>query len=66
MQEGGHVGVGGRHAFFAVIGILVLALMWQSRALPWQGPPRILNRFFRIIRRAFQVLLLAIALWSLV
>jgi len=49
-----------------VIGILVLALIWQSRALPWQGPPRILNRFFRIIRRAFQVLLLAIALWSLV
>ncbi len=60
------VGTPGRHVFFALVGVLVLALVWQSRTLPWRGPARPGNRWLRIIGRSFSLLMLAIAAWSLV
>ena len=59
------IGTQGRLAFFAIIGLLVLTMVWQSRALPWRATERAGNRWLKIIGRSFSLLILAIAILSL-
>lgn len=58
------IGTQGRLAFFAIIGLLVLTMVWQSRALPWRATQRAGNRGLKIIGRSFSLLMLAIAILS--
>ena len=59
------IGTQGRLAFFGIIGILVLTMVWQSRALPWRVTERAGNRWLKIIGRSFSLLMLAIAILSI-
>ena len=59
------IGTQGRLAFFAIIGLLVLTMVWQSRALPRRATERAGNRGLKIIGRSFSLLMLAIAILSL-
>jgi hypothetical protein len=59
------IGTQGRLTFFAIIGLLVLTMVWQSRKLPWRATERAGNRWLRIIGRSFSLLMLAIAVWNL-
>ena len=59
------IGTQGRLAFFGIIGILVLTMVWQSRALPWRATEPAGNRWLKIIVRSFSLLMLAIAILSL-
>ena len=59
------IGTQGRLAFFAIIGLLVLTMVWQSRALPWRATERAGKRWLKIIGRSFSLLMLAIAVWNL-